>query len=130
VERLLDELAVNPGDRFLFAPLGGKSRSVAMTQIEFDPARLVLDLPNCQKCRGTMRLSRIEPDAPGFDKRTFECTQCENVVSEIVKYRDYGRSFPSEAAARAHADKFAQEIARRGLGPGRRGGAGFRDPSK
>lgn len=31
--------------------------------------------------------SRIEPDSPDHDKRTFECPKCENVVSEIVKYR-------------------------------------------
>jgi hypothetical protein len=34
-----------------------------------------------------MWLSRIEPDEPGHDKRTFECPSCEKVVSEIVKYR-------------------------------------------
>jgi hypothetical protein len=34
-----------------------------------------------------MWLSRIEPDKPNHDKRTFECPQCENVVSEVVKYR-------------------------------------------
>jgi hypothetical protein len=27
-----------------------------------------------------MWLSRIEPDEPNHDKRTFECPQCENVV--------------------------------------------------
>jgi transcription elongation factor Elf1 len=32
-------------------------------------------------------LSRIEPDEPGRDKRTFECPQCNNLVSQIVKYR-------------------------------------------
>jgi hypothetical protein len=34
-----------------------------------------------------MWLSRIEPDKPNHDKRTFECPQCENVVSEVVMYR-------------------------------------------
>jgi hypothetical protein len=60
-----------------------------MSQSEnmFDPIRLVLDLPICPKCRARMWLARIEPDEPGHDKRTFECAQCENVVSEIVKYR-------------------------------------------
>ena len=61
-----------------------------MSQSEnfFDPARLVLDLPICQKCGASMWLERIESDAPGFDNRTFKCPQCENFVSEIVKYRD------------------------------------------
>jgi hypothetical protein len=38
-------------------------------------------------CGARMWLSRIEPDRPDHDKRIFECPQCENVVSEIVKYR-------------------------------------------
>jgi hypothetical protein len=59
-----------------------------MSQWEsFDPARLVLDLPTCPKCGAKMWLARIEPDAPGHDKRTYECPTCENVVSETVKYR-------------------------------------------
>jgi hypothetical protein len=49
--------------------------------------RLVLSQPVCPKCGGRMWLSRIEPDEPNHDKRTFECPQCENVVSEVVKYR-------------------------------------------
>ena len=53
----------------------------------FDPARLVLRLPTCPKCGATMWLERIEPDAPGHDKRTFQCPTCENVISETVKYR-------------------------------------------
>jgi predicted nucleic-acid-binding Zn-ribbon protein len=60
-----------------------------MSQSEniFDPARLVLDLPICPKCGTRMWLSRIEPDEPGCDKRTFECPKCENEVSETFKYR-------------------------------------------
>jgi hypothetical protein len=58
-----------------------------MTHIEFDPARLVLSLPKCKICGTTMLLARIEPDEPGHDKRTFGCPACENVISEIVKYR-------------------------------------------
>ena len=59
-----------------------------MSQWEsFDPARLVLDLRTCPKCGAKMWLTRIEPYAPGFDKRTFECPTCESVVSETVKYR-------------------------------------------
>jgi len=60
-----------------------------MSQSEniFDPARLVLDLPICRKCGATMGLARIEPDEPAHDKRTFECPQCNNLVSQIVKYR-------------------------------------------
>jgi tRNA(Ile2) C34 agmatinyltransferase TiaS len=60
-----------------------------MSQSEniFDPARLVLDLPICPRCGARMWLSRIEPEEPGRDKRTFECPQCNNLVSQIAKYR-------------------------------------------
>ena len=59
-----------------------------MSQSEsFDPARLVPYNPVCPKCGTGMWLSRIEPDEPDRDKRTFECPQCENVVSETFKYR-------------------------------------------
>lgn len=34
-----------------------------------------------------MWLTRIEPDEPGHDKRTFESPHCEHTLSEIVKYR-------------------------------------------
>jgi hypothetical protein len=53
----------------------------------FDPARLVLNEPVCPKCGTRMWLVRIEPDKPGHDKRTFKCTQCENVVNEVFRYR-------------------------------------------
>jgi len=39
------------------------------------------------KCGTSMWVVRIEPNSPNHDRRTFECPQCENVVSEIVKYR-------------------------------------------
>jgi len=53
----------------------------------FDSDRLVLSLPYCPNCSSPMWLARIEPDSPDHDKRTFECPKCENVLSEIVKYR-------------------------------------------
>jgi hypothetical protein len=33
-----------------------------------------------------MTLARIEPDKPGYDLRTFECTKCNNVDQYIVEY--------------------------------------------
>jgi hypothetical protein len=53
----------------------------------FDPARLVLSQPTCPKCWATMCLTHIEPDEPDYDKRTFECVQCEFTTTETVKYR-------------------------------------------
>jgi hypothetical protein len=34
---------------------------------------------------GHDRHLRIEPEGLGFDNRTFECPQCENVISETFK---------------------------------------------
>jgi len=34
-----------------------------------------------------MWIARIEPDEPDYDKRTYECPACDNVLIEIVKYR-------------------------------------------
>ena len=47
---------------------------------EFDPARLVLSLPACPKCGGTMWLALIEAVDSDQDKRTFECPQCQHSV--------------------------------------------------
>jgi hypothetical protein len=43
--------------------------------------------PLCSKCGAKMMLSRIEPDSPGREKRTFECAACNNEVSEIVEFK-------------------------------------------
>ena len=32
----------------------------------------------CSKCGNPMRLSRIEPAAPGYDVRTYECARCDS----------------------------------------------------
>jgi hypothetical protein len=32
----------------------------------------------CSKCGNPMRLSQIEPAAPGYDIRTFECLRCNS----------------------------------------------------
>jgi hypothetical protein len=34
-----------------------------------------------------MMLARIDPEKPGYDKRTFECPSCEASVSKVVKYQ-------------------------------------------
>ena len=35
-----------------------------------------------------MLLSRIEPDKPDHDKRTFECSACGHEQSEVVKFKE------------------------------------------
>jgi hypothetical protein len=49
----------------------------------FDPTRLIVSLP---KCGAPMWLSRIEPDEPNHDRRTFQCLQCDQSHTEVVKY--------------------------------------------
>jgi transposase-like protein len=53
----------------------------------FDPERLVLSLPTCPRCWALMWLTRIEPDKPGYDNRTFVCASCDYTITETVKYR-------------------------------------------
>ena len=43
--------------------------------------------PVCPSCGSTMQLARIEPEQPGHDRRVFRCPQCDESLSEIVKYR-------------------------------------------
>jgi hypothetical protein len=40
--------------------------------------------PDCPKCGTQMMLARIEPEAPGEDRRTFECPMCEHSESILV----------------------------------------------
>jgi hypothetical protein len=39
----------------------------------------------CSKCGTPLWLTRIEPDKPGFARRSLECPRCENQTSEIVE---------------------------------------------
>ena len=43
--------------------------------------------PNCPKCGTSMWLARIEPDEPNYDRRTYECPECDHSITEIVKYK-------------------------------------------
>jgi hypothetical protein len=38
----------------------------------------------CSRCGNPMRLSQIEPAAPGYDERTFECAKCESSERFLV----------------------------------------------
>jgi hypothetical protein len=35
--------------------------------------------PTCSKCGRPLILTRIEPEKPGYDLRTYYCTACEDV---------------------------------------------------
>jgi hypothetical protein len=46
-----------------------------------------IDLPSCPNCGSQMLLTRIVPDEPGYDQRTFECGHCDTEITRIVKFR-------------------------------------------
>ena len=50
--------------------------------------------PTCAKCGAPMWLTRIEPDEPGSEKRTFECQACQN---ELVEDPPQSPSIPMSA---------------------------------
>jgi hypothetical protein len=58
---------------------------VAMRQ--FQPVSNAPEIvhPTCAKCGAPMWLTRIEPDEPGVEKRTFECQVCQYEAIDIVK---------------------------------------------
>jgi len=51
----------------------------------FVPSRLALSQPLCLKCGAGMWLASLEPDRPGYDMRSFECSKCEVAFTETVK---------------------------------------------
>ena len=52
-----------------------------MTSTHLDPlfSRAEIGILACLKCGNPMRLSQIEPAAPGYDVRTFECAKCNAI---------------------------------------------------
>jgi predicted RNA-binding Zn-ribbon protein involved in translation (DUF1610 family) len=58
-----------------------------MSNAQVDPRQLQVDNPICPKCGRPMVIVRIEPDEPGHQKRTYECSECELVENLIVKHR-------------------------------------------
>jgi len=43
------------------------------------------DAEACTKCGSEVMLVRIEPAQSGFDLRTFECSECNNVDQYIIE---------------------------------------------
>jgi hypothetical protein len=46
-----------------------------------------VELPSCPLCGRKMWLSRIEPEKPDHDRRTFECATCNHSESVVVKFK-------------------------------------------
>jgi predicted RNase H-like HicB family nuclease len=66
-----------------------------------------IELPWCPKCSMQMDIARIEPDGPGFDRRTFECPTCQHSENTVAQYLgDAKGAHPTEAddaGARDHS---------------------------
>jgi len=41
--------------------------------------------PVCSTCDTPLWLTRIQPDKPGFLRRTFECPRCQNQIAEVIE---------------------------------------------
>lgn len=46
---------------------------------------LVIRCPNCPKCGTKMYLARLQPEKSDYDHLTFQCAECEHVLTENVK---------------------------------------------
>jgi hypothetical protein len=44
-----------------------------------------INRPKCAQCDRRMWLTRFEPEGLDFYKRTFECSACERVTTEIIR---------------------------------------------
>jgi predicted RNA-binding Zn-ribbon protein involved in translation (DUF1610 family) len=42
--------------------------------------------PLCKTCGTKVFLIRIEPDKPGHDLRTFQCPECGQIETTVVKF--------------------------------------------
>ena len=38
----------------------------------------------CSKCGAKLTLAHIEPDQPGYDRRTFECRGCGHSETKVI----------------------------------------------
>jgi Zn-finger nucleic acid-binding protein len=44
-----------------------------------------IERPTCPDCGQLMWIARITPDAPGYDKRTFDCPVCNISQTAVVR---------------------------------------------
>jgi len=52
----------------------------------FDPVIPPVERPMCPLCGARMSLCQIEPAKTDHDRRTFKCSECENVETVVVKF--------------------------------------------
>jgi ribosomal protein S27AE len=46
---------------------------------------LINERPECPECSALMYLAIIEPEKPGFDLRSFECSRCQHVETVVAE---------------------------------------------
>lgn len=51
------------------------------------PPQRTIHQPPCPDCGRPMMLTRVDPDTPDHDKRTFGCLACDREESVVVKFR-------------------------------------------
>jgi hypothetical protein len=57
--------------------------------------------PQCPTCGTRMWIARIEPDEPGYDRRTFECPECDRELVEVVNMDKRARASAYPGTLRA-----------------------------
>ena len=66
--------------------IGNSIEQWDMPQPQVAPSLFLTERPLCPVCEHRMVLEQIEPDKPGYDRRTFECPSCEHVETVVVRY--------------------------------------------
>jgi len=59
---------------------------MSQAQLTLAPS-LNIDLPICPICQSGMMLTRIEPEKPDHDRRSYECQKCDHSESVVVKFK-------------------------------------------
>jgi hypothetical protein len=60
---------------------------IVMTETQrIEPDPLQTQRSPCARCGARMSLTRIEPETPGVDRRTFECAQCQHIEIVLVAF--------------------------------------------
>jgi transposase len=50
------------------------------------PQPMSTEKQSCPRCHERMKLTSIEPETPGVDRRTFVCGNCNHVEMLLVKF--------------------------------------------
>jgi hypothetical protein len=65
-------------------PNQGKRVILSRSVRSFFNGKPTSERPFCPDCESLMILSRLEPDKPGFDLRTYACLMCAATESVVV----------------------------------------------